>query len=110
MIEALKEKKNQTGAAAFPRRRTGTKSRLQQSRRIALQHHPQTCKKRSKRQNQELNKKPNRLLQEEVDENLIAHIVSKWTGIPVSKMLEGEAERLLHLGKGTWKNGLSAKI
>ena len=43
--------------------------------------------------------KPNRLLQEEVDENLIAHIVSKWTGIPVNKMLEGEAERLLHLEK-----------
>jgi ATP-dependent Clp protease ATP-binding subunit ClpB len=38
-----------------------------------------------------------RLLQDEVDENLVAHIVSKWTGIPVSKMLEGEAEKLLHL-------------
>jgi len=37
------------------------------------------------------------LLQEEVDEKLIAEIVSKWTGIPVNKMLEGEAARLLHL-------------
>jgi ATP-dependent Clp protease ATP-binding subunit ClpB len=46
-----------------------------------------------------LNEKPNRLLQEEVDEHLIAQIVSKWTGIPVHKMLEGEAERLLHLEK-----------
>ncbi|BBI16838.1 ATP-dependent Clp protease ATP-binding subunit [Neochlamydia sp. S13] len=44
-----------------------------------------------------LNEKVARLLQEEVDENLIAHIVSKWTGIPVSKMLEGEAEKLLKL-------------
>ncbi|MEC7839144.1 MAG: AAA family ATPase [Chlamydiota bacterium] len=44
-----------------------------------------------------LNKKTNRLLQEEVDEDLIAHIVSKWTRIPVQKMLEGEAERLLSL-------------
>jgi ATP-dependent Clp protease ATP-binding subunit ClpB len=44
-----------------------------------------------------LNEKPNRLLQEEVDESLIAQIVGKWTGIPLSKMLEGEAERLLHL-------------
>lgn len=41
--------------------------------------------------------KENRLLQEEVDENLIAQIVSKWTGIPVQKMLEGEAEKLLRL-------------
>lgn len=46
-----------------------------------------------------LNALPHRLLQEEVDENLIAHIVSKWTGIPVSKMLEAEAERLLNLEK-----------
>ncbi len=46
-----------------------------------------------------LNQKSNRLLQEEVDEYLIAQIVSKWTGIPVQKMLEGEAEKLLHLEK-----------
>lgn len=38
-----------------------------------------------------------RLLKEEVDENLIAEIVAKWTGVPVSKMLEGEAEKLLAL-------------
>ncbi|MFC2049062.1 ATP-dependent Clp protease ATP-binding subunit [Chlamydiota bacterium] len=45
----------------------------------------------------ELNNKENRLLQEEVDESLVAQIVSKWTGIPVQKMLEGEAGKLLHL-------------
>jgi len=39
----------------------------------------------------------NRLLKEEVDEQLIAHIVAKWTGIPVQRMLEGEKTRLLHL-------------
>lgn len=44
-----------------------------------------------------LNLKENRLLQEEVDESLIAQIVSKWTGIPIQKMLEGEASKLLHL-------------
>jgi len=38
-----------------------------------------------------------RMLKEEVDEEDIAEIVSKWTGIPVSKMLEGEAEKLLHM-------------
>ena len=42
---------------------------------------------------------PHRLLQEEVDEPLIAQIVAKWTGIPVDRMLEKEAERLLHLEK-----------
>ncbi len=44
-----------------------------------------------------LAKKENRLLQEEVDEYLVAQIVGKWTGIPVHKMLEGEVEKLLHL-------------
>ena len=38
-----------------------------------------------------------RYLKEEVDAEDIAEIVSKWTGIPVSKMLEGERERLLKL-------------
>ncbi|MHC1582320.1 MAG: ATP-dependent chaperone ClpB [Candidatus Syntropharchaeia archaeon] len=37
------------------------------------------------------------LLKEEVDEEDIAEIVSKWTGIPVSKLIEGEVEKLLRL-------------
>jgi ATP-dependent Clp protease ATP-binding subunit ClpC len=32
-----------------------------------------------------------------VDEEAIAELISKWTGIPVSRMLEGEAEKLLHM-------------
>jgi ATP-dependent Clp protease ATP-binding subunit ClpB len=39
--------------------------------------------------------KPVRMLKEEVDEEDIARIVSKWTGIPVSKMLEGEVKKLV---------------
>lgn len=46
-----------------------------------------------------LNQKENRLLQEEVDESLIAQVVAKWTGIPVQKMLQHEAEKLLDLEK-----------
>jgi ATP-dependent Clp protease ATP-binding subunit ClpB len=38
-----------------------------------------------------------RMLKEEVDEEDIAEVVSKWTGIPVSKMLEGEVEKLLRI-------------
>ncbi len=40
---------------------------------------------------------PSRLLKEEVDEEDIARIVSKWTGIPVSKMLEGEVQKLTQM-------------
>ncbi len=43
------------------------------------------------------NKKGHRLLKEEIDEEDIAEIVSKWTGVPVSKLLEGEVQKLLHL-------------
>ena len=39
----------------------------------------------------------NRLLKEEVDAEDISEIVARWTGIPVSKMLEGENEKLLRL-------------
>ncbi len=40
-----------------------------------------------------------RLLKEEVDEDDIAAVVSRWTGIPVAKLLEGEREKLLQLGE-----------
>ncbi|MFI5112256.1 MAG: ATP-dependent chaperone ClpB [Terriglobales bacterium] len=38
-----------------------------------------------------------RMLKEEVDEEDVARIVSKWTGIPVSKMLEGEVKKLVDM-------------
>jgi ATP-dependent Clp protease ATP-binding subunit ClpB len=42
-------------------------------------------------------RKPTRMLKEEVDEEDVAAIVSKWTGIPVSKMLEGEMQKLVQM-------------
>jgi ATP-dependent Clp protease ATP-binding subunit ClpB len=38
-----------------------------------------------------------RMLKEEVDEEDVARIVSKWTGVPVSKMLEGEVKKLVEM-------------
>ncbi|HON11511.1 MAG TPA: ATP-dependent chaperone ClpB [Chitinispirillaceae bacterium] len=40
-----------------------------------------------------------RLLKEEVDEEDIAEIISRWTHIPVSKLVQGEKEKLLHLSE-----------
>src|SRR5215469_9400717 len=37
------------------------------------------------------------LIKEEVDEHDIAQVVARWTGIPVTKLMEGEMQRLLHL-------------
>ena len=41
--------------------------------------------------------KTGRMLKEEVDEEDVARVVSKWTGIPVSKMLEGEMAKLVKM-------------
>jgi len=47
--------------------------------------------------------KKGKMLKEEVDEEDVALIVSKWTGIPVSKMLEGELEKLVNMEKNLQK-------
>lgn len=52
------------------------------------------------KQLQELEKEEHaedRLLKEEVDEDDIAKVVSTWTGIPVSRLMEGEKKKLAHL-------------
>jgi len=41
--------------------------------------------------------KKSKMLKEEVDAEDIAEVLSRWTGIPVSKMLEGEREKLVHM-------------
>ena len=41
--------------------------------------------------------KAHKMLKEEVDEEDIAQVVAKWTGIPVSRMLEGEVQKLLKM-------------
>ncbi|HLW23310.1 MAG TPA: ATP-dependent chaperone ClpB [Steroidobacteraceae bacterium] len=45
----------------------------------------------------EAENKPNQLLRNSVTEEEIADVVSRWTGIPVSRMLEGEREKLLRM-------------
>ncbi|MGZ4139795.1 MAG: ATP-dependent chaperone ClpB, partial [Actinomycetota bacterium] len=42
-------------------------------------------------------KSEQRYLKEEVDEEDVAEVVSKWTGIPVSKLMEGEVAKLVHM-------------
>ena len=41
--------------------------------------------------------KDKRLLREEIDEEDIAEVISQWTNIPVSRMMEGERDKLLHM-------------
>ncbi|MBV8731170.1 MAG: ATP-dependent chaperone ClpB, partial [Acidobacteriia bacterium] len=48
-------------------------------------------------QTDELNRQQSPLIKEEVDEQDIAEVVARWTGIPVAKLMEGEMQKLLHL-------------
>src|SRR5262249_13666548 len=41
--------------------------------------------------------KSGRMLKQEVDEEDIAEVVSKWTHIPVSRLMEGEVQKLIHM-------------
>jgi ATP-dependent Clp protease ATP-binding subunit ClpB len=49
--------------------------------------------------NKELGSAPadKKMLKEEVDDEDIAEVISRWTGIPVSRMLEGERQKLVHM-------------
>ncbi len=55
--------------------------------------------KRLEEVNQKLSElqQASKMLKEEVDDEDVAEVVSRWTGIPVSKMLEGERDKLVHM-------------
>ncbi len=96
LIDSLKEKKDRFEKLRFQEEEAERKSDYNKVAELRYNLIPQV-KKEIEEVQKLLNSKPNRLLQEEVDENLIAQTVSKWTGVPVHKMLESEKERLLHL-------------
>ncbi len=96
LIEAVKDTKNKLENLRFQEEEAERKADYQKVAELRYNIIPQVQKEIEDAE-KILREKPQRLLQEEVDENLIAHVVSKWTGIPVHKMLMGEAEKLLHL-------------
>ena len=98
LIETIKEKKNKFEQLRFQEEEYERKADYNKVAELRYNEIPKLQNEIEDTQKQ-LNTRAHRLLQEEVDENLIAHIVSKWTGIPVHKMLEGEADRLMHLEK-----------
>lgn len=98
LIEEVKEKKNALENLRFQEEEAERAADYNKVAELRYSILPKMKKEMDEAQNK-LSNLPNRLLQEEVDEPLIAQIVAKWTGIPVSRMLEGEAERLLHLEK-----------
>lgn len=95
-LDAIKEKKNLLETLAF---QADEAERVADYERAAKLRYGTmlTVEKELLAAQKELNNRPDRLLQDEVNESLIAQIVSKWTGVPVTKMLAKEAERLLNL-------------
>lgn len=96
LIQSVKEKKNKLEQLKHQEEDAERKADYNKVAELRYKTIPE-LQKEIDQVNEELSKKKTRLLQEEVDESLIAQIVSKWTGVPVQKMLEGEAEKLLHL-------------
>ena len=66
-------------------------ARLQYSELPALQKELEEAERTTEAQNQKM------LVRSTVTEEEIAEVVARWTGIPVSKLVEGEREKLLHL-------------
>lgn len=91
-IQSLKEQIEQTRAAIEQAQREydyNKAAELQYGTLTSLERHLQEAEKR-------LDQSAS-ILRQEVREQDIAEIVSRWTGIPVSKLLEGEVEKLIHM-------------
>jgi ATP-dependent Clp protease ATP-binding subunit ClpB len=94
-IHSYKEKIEQAKTEELRAEREGNLERAAELRYSVLTELEKGLEAENKRL-EEL-QKDKRVLREEVDEEDIAEVVAKWTGIPVSKMLEGEKEKLIKM-------------
>ncbi|MGB8065703.1 MAG: ATP-dependent chaperone ClpB [Candidatus Sulfotelmatobacter sp.] len=91
-IRALKEQIEKLKVEEQAELRKGNNERVAEIRYGKIPQAEQELAKLSKQMESQSGK---RMLKEEVDEEDVARIVSKWTGIPISKMLEGEVKKLV---------------
>jgi ATP-dependent Clp protease ATP-binding subunit ClpB len=94
-IRAIKGEQEQLSSEAQLAEREGNLARVAEiryGRLIELQKHLQAA-------NQRLSdlQKDSQMLKEEVDDEDVAEVVSRWTGIPVTRMLEGERDKLVRM-------------
>ena len=94
-IRKIKEEQEQMGIEAQQAEREGDLARVAEIR----YGRSTELETRLDEANQELAgiQKNRKMLKEEVDDEDIAEVIARWTGIPVSKMLEGEKEKLVHM-------------
>ncbi|UCG05490.1 MAG: ATP-dependent chaperone ClpB, partial [Desulfobacterales bacterium] len=94
-IRKIKEEQEQLGIEAQMAEREGNLAKVAE-----IRYGKSTeLQKRLEDANQKLSElqETSKMLKEEVDDEDIAEVVSRWTGIPVSKMLEGEREKLVQM-------------
>ncbi len=94
-IRALKEKIEATKVEEQQAQRQGDLNRASELRYGVLTQ----LNKELEEENKKLAElqKHRKMLKEEVDAEDVAEVIAKWTGIPVSRMLEGEVQKLLHM-------------
>ena len=94
-IRTIKEKQEQLGIEAQKAERSGDLAKVAEIRYGLVTE----LQKRLDEANDALAKlqENSKMLKEEVEEDEIAEVVSTWTGIPISKMMEGEKEKLVHM-------------
>jgi ATP-dependent Clp protease ATP-binding subunit ClpB len=93
-LRQLKEKREETLHEVERAERLGNLERAAQLKYGTLVELEKQVKEKEK---QLTAQKGQQLLKEEVDEEDIAEVVSRWTGIPVSSLMEGEIQKLLHM-------------
>ncbi|MCB2148662.1 MAG: ATP-dependent chaperone ClpB [Deltaproteobacteria bacterium] len=94
-IRAIKEAQEQLGIDEQRAEREGNLARVAELR----YGRSNELKKQLEKANKDLEvlQSDKKMLKEEVDDEDIAEVISRWTGIPVSRMLEGERQKLVHM-------------
>lgn len=94
-IREIKEQQEQLGVEAQLAEREGDLAKVAEIR----YGRSAELQKRLEEANQKLSdlQQINKMLKEEVDDEDVAEVISRWTGIPVSKMLEGDREKLVRM-------------
>ena len=95
-ITAVRELKERLEQARARGRAGRARGRPAARRRAALRRDPR-AREADRRRRGRRPARPRTFLKEEVDAEDVAEVVAKWTGIPVSRLMEGEVEKLIHM-------------
>jgi ATP-dependent Clp protease ATP-binding subunit ClpB len=97
-IEAIQSAKQEIEEARAQAERTERSGDLQKAAELRYGRLPELQRQLESRQDELTELQSDlRMLKEEVDEEDVAEVVARWTGIPVSRLMEGEVEKLIRL-------------